>query len=276
MIVSGRRAASLALLLAAAATVYAAIGYWPWGAIGPSGFFTTADELYLREWLIYAAYTHRIAPTFPYGTLFHIWMGGWMWAIVQVQPAALGLESFTSWVRAGNGLLWVMFGSYLIFGAVPPHRRIWTVLTLVNPVVLFAAFGYAKPDFLMFALATIAALHWSRALTLGKTLDLYLAAAFFGAATATKPSVLLLTGPWYLAMAVWSHARSTFGTQRLVTAALASAAVCLTLSWEYIDLPAAIGSLIAESELVRHGFPGTQVYSPATWIVVLCLSFPLR
>jgi hypothetical protein len=257
--------------------MFVLVGYWPLGTIGPSGFFTTPDELYLREWLLRAAYTHSLAePTFPYGSLFHVWIAGWMWAVVKLHPTALGLESFTSWVRACNGVLWLLFGVYLTVWIRPVPRRVWIALALLNPVVLFAAFGYAKPDFLMFALGTVAALHWSRALAGGEARDLYIAAAVLGAATATKLSVLILTGPWYVGMAIWSNVWRTFGVRRLALAVVTSVAICLALCPEYIRITATIASMASESQLVRHGFPGTHVYSPWMWATVLALSFPLE
>ncbi len=268
-------ALEVAVVLPTGAALYFLFGYWRWGWIGPSGFFTTPDELYVYEWFNDAVRGH-LGNTLPYGQFFHLLLFVATRGIQWLVPDALSLTRFTSVVRFVDALVWVAFASYCLALGV---RRLWLAVILLNPVVVFMAFGYAKPDFLCFALSVLALLHWIHYSRHNRSLDLMLAAIFLGAALGTK-ATSVLTLPFY-PLAFWTirstqSERQPVSLSRLSLAILVVAAVTAIASPQYLNVERTIEVLRSESAITRFGFPGANAYPGVYFLLILGLSFPVE
>jgi hypothetical protein len=268
-------ALEVAAILAVAAVLYSLFGYWRFSWMGPSGFFMTADELYVYEWLAKANRGH-FGSTLPYGQLFHLVLYVSTGVIRWFVPDALSLAHFTSLIRFVDALVWVAFACYcLAFGV----RRLWLAVILLNPVVVFMAFGYAKPDFLCFALSVLAFLHWIRYARDDRSMDLFAAATFLGAALGAKVSAAL-TIPLY-PLAFWiahaSRPRRQFPPLALLASAmLLVVVVTVVTSPQYLYVRKTIEVLQSEGVIKRFGFPGAPAYSWTYFPLILGLSFPIE
>lgn len=270
-----RLAFELTAVIVAATALYVLFGYWRFGSIGPSGFFTTADELYVYEWVLSARQGH-FPNTLPFGQLFHVVVFVLTTVFRLFVPDAMSFDNFTSTMRLCDALIWVGFACYSLILDV---RRLWLSVILLNPVVIFMAFNYAKPDFLCFALAVLAFFHWIRYSRDDRASDLFAAAIFLGAALAAKASALL-TIPFY-PVAFWG-ARSgpqpkyPLSLARLSLAVLLVVLVTAVGSPRYLFVRTTIEGLLSESEITRFGFPGAMAYPGYYWLLILGLSFPVE
>ena len=238
------RWAEITTIAVAGALLYLAFGYWRFSWVGPPGEFTTADEWYVYEWLVDAARGDS-GRTLPYGFLFHAVLRAWMSLLRHVEPSAMSIAGFTSAIRLAGALMWCAIGVYcLCLGGI---RRIWLAILLANPVVIFMAFGNAKPDFLTFVLSVLAFLHWIRFCRESRAVDVYAAGAFLGAAMATKISAALPI-PLH-PISFWSlrsHRRMAAPRLHLVLAILVAVVVTFTLSPDYRDVSRTIEALRSE------------------------------
>lgn len=268
----GPTAIDAGVILAAAAILYVLFGYWRFGWIGPAGFYTTGDELYTYEWITSAS-AGRLRSTLPFGQLYYFVTFVIAHAVRLVVPGALTLQNFTSTIRFSNAVLWVLFAGYCLRLGV---RRHWLAVILLNPVVVFMAFGFAKPDFLCFALSVLALCHWIRFARHDDSVDLFAAAALLGAAFAAKASVVL-TFPFY--PLIWWSVRTPSRAVRPGRLALAAVVVALVAalgSPQYLFVQRTWLELTSESHISRGGFPGAIAYPGYYWLLILALSFPVE